>query len=199
MSIARRRGFTLLEMVIAVALVALMSAISISVLSRARREQHLRGVARSLVGALNDARAMSAGGKVVRTGHDGGDCAVGCSGVSNSAGESPNQPGRSVSEMKRVSRSGIIVSSTRFSVFADDDRDPANGELILSAYSLERELGPGFEIVEPAAETRIVFQANGVREAGSPARIRVRDTIGGGEYAIAVGIAGLARIERAAR
>jgi type II secretory pathway pseudopilin PulG len=192
----------LVEVTVVVAIIGVVISLAISMLSSTRREQTLRSLARTLVGTLNNARATSASGRYVTAPQSPPECIVNCSNAPSS-GDGPNRaatpdPGN-FNPPPRITRAGIIVDRTTFTVFADDDRDPLNGEETTLAYSLERELGAGYEIVDPQPGTRIIFLGNGLRDSSSPDRIRVRDSVTGTEYSIAVGLAGLSRIETSAR
>jgi prepilin-type N-terminal cleavage/methylation domain-containing protein len=190
---SRRHGFTLIEMVIVIGIVGIISMVAISMLTTSQRDQTLRATARALVNAINEARTVAASGRFVSQPAPS-NCIANCNVPSTN-----NGPGRSPNTPPRVSRSGIIVERTSFTVFADDDRDPLNGEITSLIFNLERELGAGYQITEPLPGTRIVFQANGLRDTSTPDRLRVRDMVSGREYSIAVGLGGLARIESASR
>jgi Tfp pilus assembly protein FimT len=123
-------------MMIAVALVIIMAAISIPWFIRLQRQNALARVARDLVGTLQLARAEAASGKDLDAG-----------------------PG-----IRRARFAGVrITSNTTYELFVDEDSDPtnSNGQTIDQIDLLALNRGNTALITAPAANTEIRFKPDG--------------------------------------
>ena len=135
----RRRGFTLLEIVVVLALVGLMGAIAIPWFARSARQSRLSSLARELAAQVQVARSEATSRRQI------------------SAGPPPVV----------VRFAGIrIDSATRYTVFADADADPANGEIDVDIVDwLARAPNTHARIVQPAPGSRIRFRQDGTTTA----------------------------------
>lgn len=131
-----KRGFTLLEMIVVVSLIALMAAIAIPWFGRLQRENRLSNLTREMLVQVRRARAEASSGRVL----------------------DPGPP------IVRTRASGVrIVSETQYELFVDPDNVAANGnEVTIDTIDfLANTPNTQVRITSPAADTTIRFRNDG--------------------------------------
>lgn len=145
----RKRGFSLLEVVIVLAIVGALIAIAIPAMMRSRRKAALRECARDLIGNLDRARAAATKGET---------------------NSNWNAADRTVS-------AGIqILSATRYQLFIDRNMTTTGDEQIVSIVDLGIEY-PNAElsITAPASPAEIRYRSNGILNGSAQIDVTVRD------------------------
>lgn len=121
----------MVEIAIAVALVAGLATMSVPLFSRMQRAQQFRGLARNVSEDLLNARGIAASGKRVTT------------------WTGPNN---------RIAQAGLYVSSsTAYSIFIDRNAARDGDEITSRTFALP----PGMEITSPLPGTELRFRHNG--------------------------------------
>ena len=127
-----RRGFSLLELAVVIALIAVFSMMAVPLFSRVERRSRLRSTARAFMADLAKTRSTAA-----------------------SAGF-PTQTGWSANE--RVTNTGLVVaSSTSYRVFIDRDAVTDGDEITLGTVRLP----DGVIFTAPSSGHEIRFRRNG--------------------------------------
>ncbi len=170
-----RRGFTLLEMMIVAAIVAIGGALAVAYFDRTSTRTELRGLTRVLLANLRSARGLASTGSLV----------PGLPGGGSAFGFGAGGPAR---------YSGIeFVGPTQYRVFADDD-NVAGGEVYLRTVEFTQDHPSNrAQITAPAAGTQLRFNRQGVLLSGA-AIVTMRDTSTGEEIDISLTGVGLPRI-----
>jgi prepilin-type N-terminal cleavage/methylation domain-containing protein len=181
----RRRGFTLLELITVVAIIAIAAVIVVPNYIRSRERQRIKSRSRELIQAIQFARSEAASGRIFAT--------------------APVE--------RRVVQAGIRFNDDRtYDVFVDDDDDPTDITVVRS-FALDDNQSPfigaqgGDEVrvVEvtvgnntdaPPAATEIRFRRNGTLSQPVEVEIELEDASTNQIHAVSVSYAGQARIAR---
>jgi prepilin-type N-terminal cleavage/methylation domain-containing protein len=206
-----RRGFTLIEMMIAVGIVAILSMVAIPYMTQTQRRAELRSTARDTLGKLQSARAES----VARRARPG---ALG-RGNSNQPQQAPQNPSTPQRRLRSASRSSLpaaraasngngngpqasmnptdsvvvetyveILSTQSYSVVSVTDDGDAQIEQLVD-FSLDPSTS-AIQIRSPAPTSRIEFR-NGQRDPSSPSSIELHDANTGKSVFVDVGLTGM--------
>lgn len=162
---ATRRGFSILELVTVMAIVAVTIALSMPLFARTQRRDDLRRAARSLIGDLNRARSLAASGYRTNV----------------SPPWAPTD--------RSVNAGVTIVSPNTYALFIDRDGTTDGDEITVAVMSL-----PNFmTITSPLPGQEIRFRPNGTVVA--PANFVIADAEQGMSRTIIVSGGGAARIQ----
>lgn len=151
MNIRRRtrtkRGFSLLEIVVVIAIVSLLAGIAIPAFSRAKMKAQLRSTANRMVGDFKQARTLAASGKA---------------GLAAWAAD------------QRTQMAGIrFISATQYAIFIDNDNAANGSEVDIEVVDIAANNEP-FVFVGAPAEVR--FKRTGTLVAPPDVDIIVQDT-----------------------
>ena len=165
MARSKRAGFTLVEIMIVVAIVAIGAAIAVASMSRSQSKSDLRGAASDLVSMVKRARSLARSGAVPVT----------------------TWPANA-----RTRTAGIrVITATRYVVFADND-DQANGaasEAVVEMVDLPTKYNGTMTIQEaPGFEVR--FKANGTLTVPNDQTLTLLDASGGGQRTVTITFGG---------
>lgn len=160
-----KRGFTLIEIVVVVAIVAIGAAIAIASMMRSQNKSDLRSAASDMVSMVKRARSLARSGSVPVT----------------------TWPANA-----RTRNAGIrVISPTRYVVFADND-DQSNGaasEAVVEMIDLPSKYGGSMSIQEaPGFEVR--FRANGTLSVPNDQTLTFLDPSGGGQRTVTITFGG---------
>ena len=163
-----RRGFTLMEMVVAVAVVGIVAAIAVPNIFRLSQRNALRSTANTLVSALKLARSSAATGRMAVV-------------------PAPGTTARTVEAGVRFN------TDTQYDVFLDQDRVANSGnEAIVRSYDLTDDY-PSFRLIGPPAEIR--YRQNGMLTAPPDVTVLLRDLDTGLEYSVQATFGGRVEIQ----
>lgn len=164
---AARRGFSLLEIVIALAIIAVLAAICIPLLSASQKRSRLKQAARDLGAHLGLARSLAGSGR--------GDA--------------------SWQSSDRVVNGGVrLISPTQYAVFIDRNEllDGDEVDTVVVDFSA-RDPSSELRIVSPVAPAEIRFRANGTLLSASMVDVVVEDAGTGEQRTVRVTLGGVAR------
>lgn len=130
----KRRGFTLVEIIVAIAIVATLATLAVMGMHDARQKSRLREEARSLVAYLNKARALAASGRV--------------------------DPAAGWDEGDRTRSAGLrVIGARRYALFIDRDLTTDGDEYEVQSIDLS---DAGQLVIQaPASGVEIRFRGNG--------------------------------------
>ncbi len=168
---AARRGFTLLEIVIVIAIIAIIGAMAVPMTNQLRQREALRGASRMLVMNLRAARTSAASGQTVGVDADG----------------------RAV----RARFGGLaVLSATQYVVFVDADGAPGSGDeqTLRTVDFLAEDPQSRVRIAAPSAGQEVRFTANGTLAAGSQTGLRLIDEDTNQGQDVAVSLTGHAQL-----
>lgn len=165
------KGFTLLEMVIVMAVVALIAAVSFPTFSRLQQREQVNGATRTLLADLRSARALAATGQRMDNPLDNPDAPM-------------------------IRFGGIqFISETQYQIYGDNNDVFDSAETFLKTLDLEQ-MYPGTSlrfVVTPGEHIR--FNARGIREYSSRGQVVIEDTSTGLRQAIEINSGGSTRID----
>jgi prepilin-type N-terminal cleavage/methylation domain-containing protein len=193
----RTRGFTLLEIIIVVAIVALIGMVTIPLVSRAKQKAELNNSARKVLGDLRQARVLGASGRPIDPNASGGGGGGG-GGMRSMSSSSPGSGSGSGGTFfaggeTRIRYGGFrIASTTSYVVFGDTDAS-AGDELDIAVvdFTAKNPSSP-IRIVSPPVGTEIRFQSNGTRYSG-PTEIVLEDAQSGLRRTVVISPSGAAK------
>jgi prepilin-type N-terminal cleavage/methylation domain-containing protein len=164
----RSRGYTLMEMMVAVGIVGIIGLIAIPVSTRMRERSFLNSAVREFAAKITQARAASA----TSTSH-------------------PTWPPGS-----RVRSAGIrFVTSTQYTVFIDRDLQPNGDEVDIAIVDLNQSKRDNLvTITQPAIPGWIRFNNNGTLTNGAPIDVVFSDVHERTPKTIRVSLAGMPKI-----
>lgn len=162
-----RRGFTLLEMMIAVAVVSVVGALAVTNFVRWQRFSTVREVAVGLTGDLREARSLAMSGRTNFTGFVAGD-RVECAGVRR-------------------------IDDDTYEVFVDRDEVADGNEVVIRRVDAEIH---GFPIILGWPVPEVRFDRSGLLTTGVEQRFTSRDTGTGREVQVLVALGGKAELVR---
>jgi prepilin-type N-terminal cleavage/methylation domain-containing protein len=213
------RGFSLLELCIVVAIIAIIASLTIPALRGSQRVSRQRTMARQINADLRFARNLSVTGARL-------DQVVGASGPSGSNPQSPSSPQTQQQQQQsslmampapdpglvgtptgpgpgvpagdlRVREGGIrVISTTQYTIFADADTTPGNGnEYDFRVVDLQAEHPEAsLSITYPPAGTEIRFQSNGTRDTHAAGAVVVHDALANVDLRIEIANGGQTQI-----
>jgi prepilin-type N-terminal cleavage/methylation domain-containing protein len=164
----RRRAFSLVELMVTIAIVALVVAVAVPMFSRSRRHAEIKNAARLFIAHLTKARSLAAAG-----------------------GRSPDWGAK-----ERTVSAGIqIVSDSRYIIFFDKN-ERADGDEVLAQVIDYAVANPGLslKITSPVAPAEVRFRSNGTLATGSVTSIVLADGDTGQQRTIGVSSGGAAKI-----
>lgn len=158
-------GFTIIEVMVVVAILAIGAAIALTTLNRGTSKADMHAAANDMVGKFRRARSLAKTGTT---------------------------PPNAFAAGERTVQAGIrIVSPTSYSLFIDNDNVPG-GEVAIEIVDLQQSFGQGFSITAPPANTQIRFRRNGTLDQPANVNVVLRDTQGGTQRTITVTYGGSA-------
>ncbi|MEQ9501330.1 MAG: type II secretion system protein [Deltaproteobacteria bacterium] len=161
-----KRGFTMLEVMVVIGIVAIGAAIAMATFQRSTAKADMRSAANAMVGDFRRARSMA------------------------KTGTTP--PGAFAAGQRTVQAGIRIVSATSYSVFVDNDNVSNGSEVAVEVVDMLTKYGAGFSITAPAVGTEIRFRRNGTLDQPNNINIVMTDTHGGGQRTITVTYGGSA-------
>lgn len=176
-----RRGFSLVELVIVLAIIGVLAAVVVPSFTRVKERQELNDLARRTLVDLRQARTIGASGRTIGDGFTENTTPI----------NGPGDPTGAV----RVRFGGIrIASTTSYTVFGDNDNIANNGgERDIAAIDFTtNNRGTRVRIAEPAPGTEIRFHPNGTRASG-PGTMVLEDATTGNRKTITITAAGIAK------
>lgn len=162
-----RRGFSLVELAVVIAIIAVILGIAIPMFSRSKSTSELRSVANQLVGDFRRAQALARAGKA--------DVAVWGNGV-------------------RTQAAGIrFISATQYAIFVDRDaqNNGAATEADMEVVDIAAN-GEPLTFVSPPAQIR--FRKNGTLPSPPDLQVTIRNTDTNQNKVVEVTFGGRARI-----
>lgn len=161
-----RLGFTIIEVLVVVAILAIGAAIALTTLNRGTSKADMHAAANAMVGHFRRAQSMAK------------------TGTTPQGAFAPGQ---------RTVQAGIrIVSPTNYTLFIDNDNVSNGGEVAVEVVDLVQSWGTGFSITAPAAPTEIRFRRNGTLDQPSNVNVVMRDAHGNTQRTITVTYGGSA-------
>lgn len=172
--VRRSKGFTLVEMMIVVAIVGVIALVAIPNFFAGTNQADMRAATRRLRGNIAKARTLAATGK------------------------NDNYTGWAATD--RTVEAGVQIDATGYRVFVDNDRIGGNGtEAVLEIVNFQdygaEDAAPQLQIVQPAPGTQIRFQKNGTLTTQNNQTIIFRDTVSGMTMSVLVAFGGSTRVE----
>jgi prepilin-type N-terminal cleavage/methylation domain-containing protein len=164
--VRRSKGFTLVEMMIVVAIVGVVAIVVVPQFMRSTNLAEMRAATRKLRSTVARARTLAATGK-----------------NENYTGWNPND---------RTVEAGIQIDATGYRLFVDNDRNAGNEaviEIVNFAPASGPHSAPNLSITQPAAGTQIRFQKNGTLVGGANQFITIQD-ISGMQMTVAISFGG---------
>ena len=170
---SRRAGFTLVEMVMVVVIIAVLAALTVPAMTRATENQKLYSAARALLGDLVSARQLAATGK---------------------KDTDPAPPNWGQTEV--TASAGIVIQANGYQVFIDRNMQ-IDGDEIIQRVVTYTGGDSNIVITSPAPGTVIRFRRNGTLEGSPPAdqTIIMRDTDSNRSEQLTVFYGGSVRID----
>jgi prepilin-type N-terminal cleavage/methylation domain-containing protein len=167
-------GFTLIEMMVVVAIVVILAAFAIPAMFRATDQAKTRGAARTMLGHLAKARQLAASGR-----------------------EDASWPAGS-----RTIEAGVIIAATGYQIFVDRNDVTDGDEIIVEAVDWAPAAGFETKVGDRAADSLVItapppgaeirFRKNGTLAANPPVdqTIIIRDTQSGAVEELTVSFGG---------
>jgi prepilin-type N-terminal cleavage/methylation domain-containing protein len=167
---SRRRaaGYTLMEVVVVIGIIGIIAAIAIPTFSRMRERDKLNDAVREMTAKVSQARSLAAS----------------------------NQRNPAWLATERSMSAGIrFLDNRSYIVFIDRDLIWDGDEATIATVSfIAKDPGTPLTIVNPAPNTEIRMQRNGVLTAGGPVMIEINDDRARATKRIQVSLSGSTRI-----
>lgn len=174
-----RRGVTLIEMVIVLAIVTLMVGVAVPNFNRLKRQQEMRSAVRNLVAELHKIRMTGITGKL---------------------NTQNNNVASTVSLDDENSQSYIqsglrITNNHTIEFFGDTDTRSNNGSDLLKVLDFNEKYPQAQIAIEaPSIGSEIRFERNSTRDPNSPSTIRIASGATDTSTEITISLAGLPRV-----